>query len=155
METVFQSRAQMNGIYPQSLNSSRASTGSIDMKKSKRAFFTLYIGAVTSGSISAWLQESTDDSTWTANDTAGSFSGSDGTNVSKTGMTTSSSIVNFEVRADQLSNGYRYVRLQVKETAGSATIVCVTAEGCRGDFSPHSLLNGSHQATNGGEYVVA
>src|SRR3954447_26063994 len=100
METVTQRCAIANGVIPQSLNNSRASTGSIDMAKSKRAFFTLYIGAVTSGSISAWLQESADNSSWTANDTAGAFSGSGGTNVSATGLVTSSSIVTFEVRAD-------------------------------------------------------
>src|SRR5690242_5878262 len=109
LERLSQARAVRNGISPQSLNNSRASTSSVDMSKFQRALFTLYIGAVTSGSISAWLQESADDSSWTANDTAGAFSGSGGSGVSSTGNTTSSAIVQFEVKASDLTPGKRYV----------------------------------------------
>ena len=155
MQQLIQRRAVMNGIYPQSLNNGRLSSGSVDMQKVKRAIFTLYIGAVTSGSISAWLQESANDSSWTSNDTAGAFSNSGATNVSTTGLVTSSSIILFEVRADQMTPGKRYVRLQVKEVNSSAVILAVTAEGGDADFAPASALNGTQQATNGAKYVVA
>ena len=47
----------------------------------------------------------------------------------------------FEVRADQLTPGKRYVRLQVKETAGSATIVSVVAFGDEGNHKPNNANN--------------
>ena len=59
----------LHGVAPQSLNGARLSSDGIDMQKSRRAFFVLSIGA-NAGSISAWLQESADNSSWTANDTA-------------------------------------------------------------------------------------
>lgn len=153
-ETITQRQAQINGVYPQSLNNSRASTGGVDMSLFHRAFFTLYIGAVTSGSISAWLQESADNNSWTSNDTAGDFSNSGGAQVSSTGNTTSSAIITFEVRADQLTAGKRYVRLQVKETAGSATIVSATAIGEEAGHKPANANNGTHCTTNGAQKVV-
>ncbi len=146
-ETLTQRQAISNGIPPQTLNSSRAFTNAVDMSHSKRALFTVYIGAVTSGSISCWLQESADNSSWTANDTAGAFSGSGGNNVSQTGLTTSNSIITFEVRADQLTPGKRYVRLEVKEVNGSATYVCATAVGDEGDQKPNNQFNGTAVAT--------
>jgi hypothetical protein len=153
MEQVYERRAIQNGIVPQTLNAARLSSGSVDMRKYKHAFFMLYIGAIT-GSVSAWLQESTDDSSWTTNDTAGAFSGSTGTPVSLTGMTTASAIICFEVRADQLTAGYRYVRLQIKEVNSSNALVCATAEGCDADFQPARLGNGTHSLTNGNKIIV-
>ena len=65
-ETITQRLALANGIPPQVLNNARLSSDGIDMQKSHRALFVLSIGAVTGGgSISAWLQESADNSTWT------------------------------------------------------------------------------------------
>lgn len=159
-EQITQRQLIANGVPPQTLNSgatARASTAGVDMSLVERAFFTLYIGAVTAGSISAWLQESSDNfnSDVPSNDTAGPFSGSGGANVSKTGLVTSNSIITFEVRADQLTAGKRYVRLQVKETAGSNTQVCVTATGDEGKHKPVNLNNGSHVATNGSQNVVS
>ena len=73
-ETITQRLALGNGVPPQVLNNAILNSDGVDLQKSKRAFFILSIGAVTGGgSISAWLQESADNSTWTANDTAGSF----------------------------------------------------------------------------------
>jgi hypothetical protein len=156
-ETLTQRQVIANGVPPQSLTSSRASTSGVDMARSKRVIFTLYVGAVTAGSISAWLQESSDNfnTDVPSNDTASSFSNSGGTNLSKTGITTSNSITTFEVRADQLTTGKRYARLQVKETAGSATIVSVTAVGDDGDQKPNNATNGTHVTTNGTQLVVA
>jgi hypothetical protein len=156
-ETVTQRQAIMNGIPPQSLNNSRASTAGVDVSKSRRAFFTLYVGTVTAGSISAWLQESSDNfsSDVPSNDAASAFSNSGGTNVSITGVTTSNSVVTFEVRAGQLTTGKRYVRLQVKETAGSATNVCVVAVGEDGTHKPNNVNSGTHLLTNGSQKVAA
>ena len=155
MQTITQSVGVPNGIPPASLNSSRASTDGVDMQKCRSAFFELYIGAITAGSISAWLQESADNITFTTNATAGAFSGSSGTSVSRTGMVTSSAMETFEVRADQMTSGQRYCRLQVKETAGSAVIVCVVAKACYLDQMPGTAMNGTHYATNGHQNVVA
>src|SRR6516165_4283632 len=103
-ETLTQRMALANGIAPQQLNNARLSSDGIDMLQARRAVFILSIGA-NAGSISAWLQESADNSTWTANDTAGSFSNSGGNNVSQTGLTTATQEISFEVRADQLTAG--------------------------------------------------
>jgi hypothetical protein len=159
-ETLTQRQAIMNGVPPQTLNSgatARASTAGVDMARSQRALFTLYIGTVTSGSISAWLQESSDNfqSDIPGNDAASAFSNSGGSSLSKTGLTTSSSIVTFEVRNDQLTSGKRYVRLQVKNVNASDTQVCVTAIGDDGDQKPNNANNGTHVVTNGSQNVVS
>ena len=147
-ETLTQRLALMNGIAPQQLNNNRLSTDGIDMEMSRRAFFVLSVGAVTGGgSISAWLQESADNSTWTANDTAGSFSNSAGNNVSQTGLTTANKIVTFEVRAGQLTTGKRYVRLQIKETGSQNVLVAVAAFGDEGIHKPNNANNGANVGT--------
>src|SRR5947207_7148126 len=127
-EQITQRLALMNGIAPQSLNNARLSSEAVDMLKSRRAFFVLSIGA-NAGSISAWLQESADNSSWTANDTAGAFSNSGAANVSQTGLTTANKIYTFEVNASQLTNGKRYVRLQIKEVNTANVLVTVTGWG--------------------------
>jgi hypothetical protein len=157
METVTQRQLIANGVPAQSLNGSRASTSGVDMTKCHRAFFTLYIGAVTAGSISAWLQESSDNfnTDVPTNDAASAFANSSGNGLSSTGNTTSSAIVTFEVRADQLTTGKKWVRLQVKEVNGSSTPVCVTAIGEEGNHKPNNAGNGTHVATNGSQNVVS
>jgi hypothetical protein len=147
-ETITQRLALMNGIPPQVLNNARLSTDGIDMEMSRRAFFVLSVGAVTGGgSISAWLQESADNSTWTANDTAGAFSNSGGANVSQTGLTTANQETTFEVRAGQLTTGKRYVRLQIKETGSQNVNVCVVAWGDEGVHKPDSANKGANVGT--------
>ncbi len=143
-ETVTHRQAISNGVPPQQLNGTRAFTNSIDMAKCHRAFFTIYIGTVTSGSISAWLQESSDNfvTDVPSNDTASACSMSSGNNVSSTGNTTTNSIITFEVRADQLTPGKRYTRLEVKEVNSSATYVTVIAVGEEGNHKPNNLNNG-------------
>lgn len=145
-ETITQRMALMNGIAPQTLNNARLSSDGIDMQKSRRAVFILSIGA-NAGSISAWLQESADNSNWTANDTAGAFSGGAGSNVSQTGLTTANKIITFEVRAGQLTAGKRYVRLQIKEVNSANVIVCVAAFGDEGVEKPNNANNGANVAT--------
>jgi hypothetical protein len=145
MEQLTQARAIINGVSPQTLNSSRASTSGVDMLKYRRAIFTVYIGTVTAGSISAWLQESSDNfsSDVPSNDAASAFSGSSGLNVSSTANVTSSSIVTFECRTEDLTKGKRYARLQVKEVNGSATIISVVAEGGEAQEKPANKGNGT------------
>jgi hypothetical protein len=142
-ERVTERQAIMAPVAPQSLNNQRAFTGGVDMTKNKRAFFTVLIGAVTAGSISCWLQESSDNfnTDVPSNDTASPFSGSGGANVSITGQTTSNTVVTFEVRTDQLSPGKKWVRLEVKEVNGSATIVAAVAIGEEAEAKPASAQN--------------
>jgi hypothetical protein len=146
-ETLTQRLALANGIPPQTLNNARVFTDGVDMLKSHRALFIVTVGTVTAGSISCWLQESADNSSWTSNDTAGSFSNSGGANVSQTGITTSNQVVTFEVRADQLTTGKRYVRLEAKEVNGSNTIVGVAAFGDEGSHKPNNANNGANVGT--------
>lgn len=145
-ETLTQRLALANGIAPQQLNNARLSSDGIDLQQSKRAIFILSIGA-NAGSISAWLQESADNSSWTANDTAGAFSGSGGANVSQTGLTTANKEVTFEVRTDQLTAGKRYVRLQIKEVNSANVQVCVVAFGDEGVHKPNNANNAANVST--------
>jgi hypothetical protein len=139
-EQITQRIALGAGIPPQTLNNNRLSTDAVDMSKAHRAFFVLSIGAIT-GSISAWLQESADNSSWTANDTAGAFSNSGAANVSQTGLTTANNEATFEVRADQLTAGKRYVRLQIKEVNSSNALVCVVCWSDEGNHKPNNSNN--------------
>jgi hypothetical protein len=139
-ETLTQRMALAAGIVPQTLNNARLSSDGIDMQASHKAMFVLSIGA-NAGSISAWLQESADNSTWTANDTAGAFANSGAANVSQTGLTTANKEYTFEVRADQLTTGKRYVRLQIKEVNSANVLVCVASWGDEGVHKPNNANN--------------
>ena len=145
-ETLTQRLALMNGIAPQTLNNARLNSDGVDMQLSHKAMFILSIGA-NAGSISAWLQESADNSSWTANDTAGAFANSGAANVSQTGLTTANKEYTFEVRADQLTTGKRYVRLQIKEVNSQNVLVNVTAYGDEGVHKPNNANNGANVAT--------
>ena len=145
-ETLTQRLALMNGIAPQTLNNARLNSDGVDMQLSHKAMFILSIGA-NAGSISAWLQESADNSSWTANDTAGAFANSGAANVSQTGLTTANKEYTFEVRADQLTTGKRYVRLQIKEVNVQNVLVNVTAYGDEGVHKPNNANNGANVAT--------
>jgi hypothetical protein len=150
-EQVTQALSLANGIPPQVLNNAILNTDGIDLdgvQGCKRAFFTLSIGAVTGGgSISAWLQESADNSSWTANGQAGAFSNSGGNNVSQTGLTTANQETTFEVRSDQLTPGKRYVRLQIKETGSQNVNVCVVAFGAEAAHKPANKTLGANVGT--------
>jgi hypothetical protein len=145
-EQITQRLALMNGIKPQTLNNARLSSDGIDMQASRRAFFILRIGA-NAGSISAWLQESADNSSWTANDTAGAFANSGASNVSQTGLATADKVYSFEVNASQLTTGKRYVRLQIKEVNSADVLVCVAAFGDEGEHKPNNANNGTGVVT--------
>ena len=145
-EQIKERLALMNGIAPQSLNGARLSSDGVDMQASRRAVFILSIGA-NAGSISAWLQESADNSSWTANDTAGAFANSGGNSVSQTGLTSANKVYTFEVNASQLTTGKRYVRLQIKEVNSAAVLVTVVAFGDEGNHKPNSANNGANVTT--------
>jgi hypothetical protein len=140
VETITQRLGLKAGVPPQVLNNAILNSDGIDMSKFKRAFFILSLGA-NAGSISAWLQESADNSTWNANGTAGAFSNSGGNNVSQTGLTSATIEVTFEVRADQLTSGKRYVRLQIKEVNSQNVNVCVIAYGDEAEAKPGNVQN--------------
>jgi len=149
-ETITQRSALATGIPPQTLNAGRLSSDGIDMLHSRRAFFVLSIGVVTStGSISAWLQESSDNfnSDVPSNDAASAFSNSGGLNVSLGPLTTSNKEYTFEVRAGQLTTGKRYVRLQIKETVGNNVLVAVVAKGDDGVEKPNNANNATAVTT--------
>src|SRR5215472_4114257 len=124
MEQITQRLGLAAGIPPQTLNNNRLFTDAVDMSKFKRCFFILSIGT-NAGSISAWMQESADNVNWTANDTAGAFSGGAGGNTSQTGLVSANQITTFEARADNISSGKRYVRLEIKEVNSQNVQVCV------------------------------
>jgi hypothetical protein len=103
-------------VHPQTLNNSNQSSGGLDMSKFRRVLFIVNIGAVTNGgSVTAKLQESSDNSSF-----------SDVSSGSATAVTSSSKVITLEMRSDQLSSGKRYVRVNVAETAGqNAVCACI------------------------------
>ena len=108
--------------------------------------FICSIGA-NAGQIQLYLQESADNSTWTANGTAGAFSGSGGANVSQTGFTTANKVYTFEVNSSQLTPGKRYVRLQAKEANTAAVVICMVAFGDEAEHKPNNGNNGANVVT--------
>jgi hypothetical protein len=145
-EQVTEAMGLSNGLIPETLNNGRDSSDSVDLSLFKRAIFILMVGA-NAGSLSAWLQESADNSSWTANDTAGSFTNSGGSNVSLTGLTSANKIYTFEVRADQLTPGKRYVRLQAKSTTAANITVCIVGFGLDAVHKPGKAANASNVVT--------
>jgi hypothetical protein len=146
-ETLTQRIGLAAGSPPVSLSNNRQFTDAVDMSKFHRAIFIVSIGASV-GSWSAWLQE--DNSTAfsnSSNDTAGTFSNSGGSNVSLTGQTTASKEYTFEVRADQLSPGNKFVRLETKENNVGATLICVTAYGDEAIHKPGNAANATAVST--------
>jgi hypothetical protein len=120
-------------VHPQTINNATVSTGGVDLQQFKRALFVLDVGAVgNGGSLTATLQESSDQSTWTP---------LAGVNVSQTAIVTASKLYTFEARADQMSK--RYLRLSVQETGGVNVTVCCVAFGAEAIHKPGSLQNSS------------
>jgi hypothetical protein len=137
-EQITQRLALMNGANPQTLNNSNVTAGSVDMQQSRRAFFALYLGAVTGGgSITAQLVEDTQASLATATNLAGS-------NTSQV-VNTANKITTFEVRAGQLSK--RYLGLKITETGSQNVVLCCLAWGDEGVHKPNNANNGTNVAT--------
>jgi hypothetical protein len=147
-ETITQRLAIGAGIPPQTANNSTLNTDGIDLEKSHRAMFLVSVGAVTAGgAVACYLQESSDNATWPANGTASPFSNSGGANVSQTGITTSNTEYTFEVRADQLTTGKRYVRLQVVTSGTENVLITTAAWGDEGNHKPNNANNATAVTT--------
>jgi hypothetical protein len=137
-EQITQRLALMNGANPQTLNNSNVTAGSVDMQQSRRAFFALYLGAVTGGgSITAQLVEDTQASLATATNLAGN-------NTSQV-VNTANKITTFEVRAGQMSK--RYLGLKITETGSQNVVICCLAWGDEGVHKPNNANNGANVAT--------
>jgi hypothetical protein len=144
METITQRLALANGVVPQTLNAAAADTDGIDMLKNHRAFFAVIFGATVGGTVTLSLQESADNSTWPAAGTASPFSNSGGANVQQSlAPPVANKLYTFEVRADQLTNGKRYVRLDINASANNNLLACV-AWGDEGNHKPNSANNASN-----------
>ncbi len=113
----------------QTINSSgtaTVTTGAIDMSKFHRAFFLVEIGTVVAGgTVTLNLIESA-----SSNLSSSQNPQSVGlSTVQLTGLSTSGKQYTFEIRADQLDTGYRYVGLQATETSAGGHNVNVTIVG--------------------------
>ena len=140
-ETITQRTALGAGVPPQTVNGAAVNTDAVDMQKSHRAFFSVTFGATVGGTVTLSLQESADNATWPAAGTASPFSGSSGANVQQAlAPPTANTIVTFEVRADQLSPGKRYVRLNINVSANN-NLLTASAEGDEGNHKPNNANN--------------
>jgi hypothetical protein len=141
-ETITQRLALAAGIPPQTANGAAYNTDAIDMSKSKRAFFVVTFGATVGGTVTLSLQESSaTGSGWAGNGVAGSFTNSAGTQVQQTlAAPTANSEYTFEVRADQLSPGKQFVRLNVNVSANN-NLIAVVAFGDEAIHKPDSAQN--------------
>lgn len=147
LETMTQALSLQTPIQPQQLTTTTTVTsGSVDMSKFRRAFFTFNQGAFggtsPTCSAAATIQESPDNSTWTTNP-----------NQTTVTITAASTGLSQEIRDVELSAGKRYVRLSVACTIGgtSPTIpVAGIALGCEAVEKPGSNQNatGVYPAAN-------
>ena len=136
-EQLTQALGFVNPVHPQVLNNGTLSTNGVDMSLFKRALFVLDVGAVTNGgALTATLQESGDQSSWST--LAGS-------GVSLSALSTASKLYTFEARADQMSK--RYLRLSVQETGGQNVNVCVLGFGAEAIHKPGNVNNGTAVST--------
>jgi hypothetical protein len=114
--------------------------------------FVVSFGATVGGTVTLSLQESADGTTWPAAGTASSFANSGGANVQQAlAPPTASTEVTFEVRADQLTAGKRYVRLDVNVSANNNLLAVVAW----GDDSPHKPANANNATAVSTQNVVA
>jgi hypothetical protein len=136
-EQLTQALGIVNPVHPQVLNNGTLNTAGVDMSLFKRALFVLDVGAVVNGgSVTATLQESSDQSSWST--LAGS-------GVSLSALTTASKVYTFEARADQMSK--RYLRLNVQETGGQNVNVCALGLGAEAIHRPGNTSNGTAVST--------
>jgi hypothetical protein len=146
-ETVTQALGLGNAAVPQTLNGAAANTDKVDMSLFKRAFFGVVFGATVGGTVTMSLQESADGSTWSADGTADSFSGSGGNNTQLAkAPPVASKIYTFEVRADQLSSGKRYVRLNINASANN-NLLAGFCFGIEAEHKPGNANNGTNVST--------
>jgi hypothetical protein len=128
----------------QTINSSAtasATAGPVDMQKFHRALFLVDVGTVVSGgAVTLQLIES-------ASSSLSSPQNCPGSNTALTGLNTSNKQYTFEIRADQIDAGYRYVGLQATETAGHNVAITVVGFGDEAGHKPGNLNNDSSVVT--------
>jgi hypothetical protein len=135
-------------VSPQQLTTTTTvNSGSVDMSKFHRALFFFETGAFggTSPTLSAVLQiqDSPDGATWTNNAT-----------VSSATVTAASKQATLEIRADQLSSGARYVRLQAVCTVGGTSPTIPVAVVGFGDEAAHKPGSAQNDASVVSQTVV-
>jgi hypothetical protein len=146
-ETITQRLALGAGVPPQTVNGAAVNTDAVDMQLSKRAMFIASFGATVGGTVTLSLQESKDNSTWQGNGVAGSFLNSGGNNVQQSlAPPVANKEYTFEVRADQLTAGYRYVRLNANVSANN-NLFSVTSYGDEGIHKPNNANNAAAVST--------
>jgi hypothetical protein len=128
-------------VAPETLTTTTTvSSGKVDMSIFHRAIFFFETGAFggTSPTLSAALQiqDSPDGTTWSNNATVPSAT-----------VTAASKQATQEVRADQLSSGARYARLQVVCTIGGTSPTIPVAVVGFGDEAAHKPGNAQNDAS--------
>jgi hypothetical protein len=152
-ETITQRLGIAAPVSNQTINSggtATVTTGSVDMQKFHRAFFLVEIGTVVAGgTVTLQLIESA-----SAN-LSGAQAPQSVASTSLTGLSTSNKQYSFEIRADQLDAGYRYVGLQATETSGGGGHnVAVTIVGF-GDEASHKPGNANNDSSVAAQSVAA
>jgi hypothetical protein len=146
-EQITQRLALMNGLPPQTVNGAQYDTDKVDMSLSRRAFFAVIFGATVGGTVTLSLQESADGTTWPAAGSASPFSNSGGTNTQMSlAPPVANKIYTFEVRAGQLTNGKRYVRLDVNVSSNN-NLIAALCWGDEGIHKPDSANIGTNVST--------
>jgi hypothetical protein len=125
--------AVVGKVSPANHNNSTVNTDYVDMSKFHEAMFVLLLGAAGSidSTIDFLVRESTDTSDTGGQTVSGKtitqFSGTDDTKVA---------VVN--VKAAELSSGYRYLRGRATVGNGTTNIIAVVALGMKPRFGPGS-----------------
>ncbi len=146
-ETVTQRTALANAGAPVTLNSTAVSSGAVDMSKNKRAWFIAVFGATVGGTVTLSLQESTDNVSWPADGTASPFSNSGGVGTQLAlAPPVASKEYTFEVRADQLTTGKLYTRLNANASANN-NLIALIALGEDAAQKPGNAANGTNVST--------
>jgi hypothetical protein len=146
-ETITQRLGLGAGVAPIQANNQALNTDAVDMSLFKRAFFEVQFGATVGGTVTLSLQESADNVSYPAAGTASPFSGSGGTNVQQAlAPPVAGKLYTFEVRADQLSAGKRYVRLNANVSANN-NLIAITAFGDEAVHKPGNVNNNTNVAT--------
>jgi hypothetical protein len=146
-EQLTERLAIANAAVPATVNGAAVNTGSVDMSKSRRAFFAVVFGATVGGTVTLSLQEDDGTGTWQANGSAGSFSGSGGNNVQLAlAPPVANKIYTFEVRSDQLSSGKSLVRLNINVSANN-NLLAALAWGDEGVSKPNKANKGTNVST--------
>lgn len=125
-------------VDPDQYSANTYTTGALDMQKARRAVAIINTGDMaTSSTLNGKWQESANGSTGWAD-----ISGGSGNSI--TALTQAGSdgdkIVTAEIRSDQLTAGYRYVRFSVT-TAVDVIDLCVNLIGFDPSYSPANGFN--------------